>query len=425
MKMDFQLATALAVVTMAISACGSPKTAQSTFSKADSDSCAANAIPQQFMVRYEDGSLAVIHAESEKAFIDGYLTENLQRIRYAEPDYRVHAAMLADSPPPATATADNWGVIKVAADQMWKQNFTGSGVIVAVVDTGMDITHPQLAPQVAYNPGEQGTDSQGRNKSSNGVDDDGNGFVDDVGGWNFVANKPLTGDNAYHGTHVSGIIGAYHSDTTAAGGTHVEGMAPGVKLLPLAFLSSDGSGSMSDGVRAIEYAAKRGAKVINASWGGAMCSKSLRDAISSLNDQGIIFVAAAGNDSVDVDLSPEYPAALNLASQFTVGATGDHDYMADYSNYGNPAVHIFAPGSDIVSTIPGGTMGALSGTSMATPFVTGAVALLLSAQPTATVAQIRAALYNTAVQRNDYINVSHGRLNLATTLSELRHQMGQ
>jgi subtilisin family serine protease len=177
---------------------------------------------------------------------------------------------------------------------------------------------------------------------------------------------------------------------------------------------------MLNGVYAIQYAVKRGAKVINASWGGAGCSRSLKETIAGLQAQGVIFVSAAGNDSSNIDRTPMYPASLDYAAQIVVGATGDHDHMAEYSNYGAQHVHIFAPGSEIVSTYPGGGLASLSGTSMATPFVSGAIALLLSAQPTADVVKIRQALYASAIKRGEYINASQGRMDLTQALNFLR-----
>jgi subtilisin family serine protease len=327
--------------------------------------------------------------------------------------------------PSSTTYADNWGQQDVGASAAWQAGDYGAGVIVAVVDTGVDIYHDQLKKQIAVNSGETGVDANGNSKADNGIDDDGDGYIDNAFGYDFTVNAALTGDNSYHGTHVDGVIAAEHTDTVAAGSTHVEGLAPKAKILPLAFLDSSGSGIMSDGVRAIEYAVAQGAKVINASWGGPTCSRSLRDTITGLSARNVIFVAAAGNSGSNIDRYPEYPASLNLAAQLTVGATGDHGNMANYSNYGAAAVHLFAPGSSIISTLPGNVMGSLSGTSMATPFVSGAVALLLSAVPDSTPAQVRAALYNSATKRSDYLNSSKGRLNLASAISELHRITGR
>ena len=429
MKMDFLAHAGACVAAFTLIGCGQSQSLSDGL-VADSDACSGQAIPNQFIVKHFDGSIEVIHAASEEAFVTGYLHDHAGQFQYAERDHKVYAAagtrrQAKDVSPtqPTVTSADNWGPIKVDVGTLWSQNIRGSGVIVAVVDSGMDILHPQLQNQVYINPGESGTDAQGHPKQSNGIDDDANGYIDDYVGYDFYGNKPLAGDYEVHGTHVSGIIGAYHTDTTPAAQSYVEGMAPGVKLMPLAFLGSDGSGAMSDAVRAIQYAVAGGAKVINASWGGTQCSQSLKDEISALAGKGVIFVAAAGNDSEDVDTNLEYPASLNAASQFTVGSSGSFDFMSEFSNYGATTVHIFAPGENITSTIPGG-MGVLSGTSMATPFVTGAIALLLSAEPSATPAQIRSALYGSALHNTQYVNASQGRLDLVQALTLLKAAIG-
>lgn len=414
-------------ITLTLTACGEPKESVSGFQKAISDTCASAAKPQQFIVKNRDGSVEVVHAESQEAFISGYMKKNAGRIQFAEHDYAVQipkevkAAAAGSSP----VTADNWGVARIGADKLWANNIFGSQVVVAVIDSGVDISHPKLQPQIYYNAGEFGPDGIGGRKENNGIDDDGNGYVDDYSGWNFTVDQPLVGDNQYHGTHVAGIIAAYHTDQVAQSAPYVQGVAPQAKILPLAFLDSQGSGIMSDAVRAIRYAVARGAKVINASWGGSVCSFALREEIAALAEKNIAFVAAAGNDSSNIDYYPEYPASLNLPAQITVGATGEFDYMAQYSNYGSRSVHIFAPGSNIISTLPRNSIGLLSGTSMATPFVVGAMALLWSAAPTATVDQIRHALYNSAVHYSDYKNVSQGRMDLTQGLSELQKLMAQ
>jgi subtilisin family serine protease len=185
---------------------------------------------------------------------------------------------------------------------------------------------------------------------------------------------------------------------------------------------------MSDAVRALGYAVKRGARVVNASWGGQQCSRSLRESIRTLEGQNVFFVTAAGNaiyrkPANNIELVPEYPASLNLFSMLTVGAVDLAGTTAEFSNFGPTAVHLFAPGENITSTLPGNQMGPLNGTSMATPFVAGAVALLLSAEPAATVPQVRQALYSSASTRADYVNASKGRLNLRGTLGILRQLM--
>jgi len=420
--MKYPVAT-MAAAALFLSACAQEKTSSSVMEQT-SEECASDAIADRYMVQHLDGRREIVEAPSEKEMRDGYVTRHLASIAYVEHDFRVRA----DVRPLASDTvtgADNWGTVRINADQLWRAEVKGEDVTVAVVDTGMDLHHPQLANRAWVNPGEQGTDANGLNKASNGVDDDKDGFVDNAVGWDFVKGQPLKGDNQYHGSHVSGIIAAEHQDNVAGAGDHVEGVAPKAKIMPLAFLDAQGGGSMSDGVTAIKYAVDHGARVINASWGGALCSRSLKDVLATLEAKNVAFVGAAGNDGVNVDKQREYPAALNFAAQITVGATGEFDYKADFSNFGVKAVHLYAPGSNIVSTVPGGKMAALSGTSMATPFVTGAVALLVGAEPEATVALVRQALYASAVHRSDYLNASQGRMNLASALAELRRLLGK
>ena len=424
MKMDFRCHTVfLSIAVLTLSACGKQKTSLSTFEK-PSEECVADIVPKQFIMRYTDGSIKVVRAESTDQFLKDHVEHELSRVAYSEHDYFVHASPQIKQQTTVTS-ADNWAAMRIGADALWSSAVRGQGIAVAVVDSGMDLAHSQLAGQVLVNVDESGVDSAGLDKATNGIDDDNNGFIDDYKGYDFVANAPLRGDYQLHGSHVSGIIAAAHSDNTAGPQAYVQGIAPQAKILPLAFLNQIGSGMMSDGVRAIHYAVSRGVRVINASWGGPVCSKSLRDTVAGLSAANVMFVSAAGNDANNIDRYKEYPASLDAPSQITVGATGDHDLLANFSNYGSKYVHIFAPGQFIISTIPGQAMKSLSGTSMAAPVVTGAIALLLSAEPSATVAQLRKALYNAAYKDSYFLNACHGRLDLRTALAELRTQMGK
>jgi subtilisin family serine protease len=422
MKMDFRAIMFIAAI-FALSACGQQRTASSTFEKT-SEECLGLAIPQSFVVKYFDGHTEVVSAESKDKFINGFLTKNLDKIEYAEHDFRAKiSASDVHAMDGISSWADNWGEANVSAGEIWQQNIRGEGVTVAIIDTGMDLSHPQLRNQIAVNTGETGLDSKGHDKATNGIDDDGNGYIDDAYGFDFVTNSGLTGDHQGHGTHIAGVIAGEHSDSQVKQAAYVQGLAPKAKLLPLAFLDEKGQGSMIDAVRAVTYAVSRGAKVINASWGGSGCSRSLKEEIASLSEQGVVFVTAAGNESSNIDRVMSYPASLALPAQITVGAIGDHNTMANYSNYGAGTVNIFAPGTAVVSTFPGGRLASMTGTSMATPFVAGAVALLLSAEPTAKVETIRQAIYNSAIKDQSYINSSRGRLNLTSSVTELRKLM--
>lgn len=384
--------------------------------------CGQAVVKNQYIVSWKNGAVTKEYGESDEAFVRDFVNVYKDQIHIAEPEMRVYipeSEMRAQSimQVQKITQADNWGQINANVDQAWKQGEYGQGVTVAVIDTGVDAAHPQLSSQMALNPGENGTDSQGHDKSKNAVDDDGNGYVDDYYGWNFVAgtNSPI--DDNGHGTHVSGIIAAQHSDTVAKATPYVQGLAPKAQILPLKFLDGDGSGNLSDAVSAINYAVSRGAQVMNASWGGTACSATLKAAIASLVDKNVLFVAASGNDGVDLGKEARYPASFSSLAQLTVGAIGSFGSMASYSNYGTQAVQLFAPGTLVISTFPGGSMAALSGTSMATPFVTGAAALFYGAHPGANLTQVRNAILGSVAKNPQYLNQTQGRLNLAAMLA--------
>lgn len=406
---------------LALTACSGKKTPETIYPKV-TEECTDQAISGRHLVRWASGHVTLLKAGSREEVLEQFVKPNLAQLDRVEPDFRIqlpHSQAAGDLPANQTSLANNWGAVRVNAGAAWLKGSKGGGITVAVVDSGMDTDHPQLTNQVAYNKGESGTDGQGRDKSTNGIDDDNNGLVDDYAGYDFTTNSSIMRDYFSHGTHVSGIIGAEHSDSTAGPSPHVQGIAPEVKILPLTFIDESGSGALYDAMLAIDYAANRGARVINASWGGGGCSTFLRDQITGLYGKNVIFVAAAGNDGLDIDLSPEYPAAFNLLAQLTVGAVGEFDTRAQFSNYGPEAVHLFAPGVEIISTLPRQRMGPMSGTSMAAPVVTGAVAALLSHRPQATVDEIRAAIYRSVHRDNSYRNASHGRLDLGAALSAL------
>ena len=282
-----------------------------------------------------------------------------------------------------------------------------SGVIVAVIDSGVEVTHPQLRNQIAINTAE----------IANGVDDDNNGYIDDIYGYDFAVHSADVGDTSGHGTHVAGIILAEHNVGPA------KGIAPEAKLLALDFMDGEG-GQVSDAIEAIHYAVARGAKVINASWGGGLCSESLRTTIAALRAKGVLFVAAAGNSGNDLDWVKEYPAAFASDAQITVGASTSLDARAEFSNYSWSLTNVFAPGSLIMSTYKGGATTTLSGTSMAAPFVSGSAAVLWGHRPSATLAQIREAIFASVdldpnEPRGSLPSTTGGRLNLRKAIEKI------
>ncbi|MBF0491677.1 MAG: S8 family serine peptidase [Deltaproteobacteria bacterium] len=280
-------------------------------------------------------------------------------------------------------------------DEVW-DNFTdASSTIVAVIDTGIDYTHPDLAANMWVNPGEI---------PGNGIDDDGNGYIDDVYGYDFANHDGDPMDDHFHGTHVAGTIGAVGNN-----GIGVSGVAWKAKLMALKFMDSSGSGSYSAAVEAIEYAIHNGAKVLNNSWGSTFNDPTLEAILNASNSAGVIFVAAAGNDGTDNDITPHYPSSYSAPNVISVASMNEQDQLSSFSNFGLVSVDIAAPGENILSTIPtwyypgSEDYGFLSGTSMATPHVSGAAALLWSAFPTKTYLQIIDLLYQGGTPKS-YLN---------------------
>lgn len=254
---------------------------------------------------------------------------------------------------------------------------TGEGVVVAVLDSGIDRTHPLLRERLWRNAGE----------ASDGRDSDGNGFVDDLHGWDFVRSSPdldRTRPGDYHGTHVAGIIaGAAHAPTGFSG------VAPGARIMPLTVIDDHGSGWATDVIAALRYATDNGADVINLSFGGTERSTALSTALAEAR---VPVVVAAGNTGRTHEVRPVYPAAETLANTISVAAIDHRGQLAPFSATSRRTVHLAAPGVEVVSTLPNAMLGALSGTSMAAPYVAGVVALALEARPGATTEELLAAV---------------------------------
>ena len=302
----------------------------------------------------------------------------------------------------------------VRAPAAWNTATGSRSVVVAVIDSGIDLTHPDLAANVWTNPGEI---------ASNGVDDDHNGFVDDVHGWNFIDNNADVTDGFGHGTHVAGIIGAVGNN-----GVGVAGIAWQVSLMVLRVQNNLGAGSTSAVIGALNYATMmrrdHGINVVvtNNSWesyGGL--SALMQEAIRAQGDAGITFVAAAGNHATDNDVIPRYPSTYDLPNVISVAALDPYGNLAGMSDYGVRTVDLAAPGTLIQSTWLHGSYGMLSGTSMAAPQVSGAVALLASAQPGIGVARVRAAILGTTAPVPSLAGrtATGGRLDIAAALASL------
>lgn len=296
--------------------------------------------------------------------------------------------------------------IDVGAKKAWAMTTGNKHTVIAVIDTGIDFSHPDLVKNAWVNTRE-------RNGVA-GVDDDGNGFVDDIHGWDFVTNSGIMIDPFEHGTHCAGTI-------AADGNNHigVVGVAWRASLMSVRFLNDGGSGTLVDAVRAIDYSVMMKAKISSNSWGGSQNSEILRQAIERARDAGQLFVAAAGNAARNNDLRPYYPAGFQLDNIISVAAVNNRGDLASFSNWGAKSVHVAAPGVNILSTTPGGKYTFYSGTSMATPHVTGVASLLWAKYPSLSYKKIKKRLIKSSRPVNSLIGKvrSNGIVNAYYALS--------
>lgn len=288
------------------------------------------------------------------------------------------------------AVKQAWGLKKSDAARAWSVSKGNRKVIVAVIDTGIDEAHEDLKNNIWNNPGETGLDAKGRDKASNGVDDDDNGFIDDVHGWNFVSNNNSLIDNHGHGTHIAGIIGAEADNKKG-----IIGISPEVSLMILKYYDPNvnGTDNLKNTIRAMQYAVKMGAHIINYSGGGTEFSHEEQDAVLMAEKKGILFVAAAGNEKSNSDQFHYYPADYKLKNIISVTAIDPTTEVLPSSNYGVETVDIAAPGYNILSSLPKNSYGLMTGTSQATAFVTGAAVLIIAHKD----------LYNQAEEVKKYI----------------------
>ncbi len=283
--------------------------------------------------------------------------------------------------------------------EAWARS-TGAGVTVAVVDSGVQLDHPDLAGQVAANPGETGA-----GRETNAVDDDGNGLVDDWRGWDFVQADNNPADVQGHGTHVAGTVAAVNGNWQG-----ISGAAPDARVLSLRTLDDNGSGYMSDTAEAFDLAGDMGVRVVNASLGGAGTSPAITQAVNA--HPNTLYVVAAGNDTLDLESGTDYfPCEAPAANVLCVGATDNRDAIAGFSNYGTTAVDVFAPGVNVLSTYKNSGYAYMGGTSMASPHVAAAAALLVADDPTLTAAQVKSALMGTVDAAAGLPSVAGGRVN--------------
>ena len=376
--------------------------------------------------RYEhilSGRLALIKLKGEKgkdlASQALRALQNHPLIEYAEYNYLQYIDLTPNDP----QFNELWGLhntgqtegafdADIDAPEAWDISSGSSEVIVGVIDTGIDYNHEDLAANIWINPGET---------PGNGLDDDDNEFIDDIHGINSITSTGDPMDDHYHGTHCSGTIGAVGSNNIG-----VVGVNWTVKFIGMKFLNSSGSGWTDDAIECVNYAVglkNRGVniRVLSNSWGGGGYSQALEGAISDANDVGILFVASAGNSNSDNDTSPHYPSSYEVDNVLAVASTDHNDNLSSFSCYGYDSVDLGAPGSSILSTYPGNSYSTLSGTSMATPHVSGAAALLLSVNDLLTVQELKDYLmyYGDPIDDLSGKCVSGNRLNAYNSLDQV------
>lgn len=335
------------------------------------------------------------------------------QVALAEKDCLVFPTLVPDD----TSFRNLWGLhntgqaggvadADIDAPEAWAVTTGSREVLVGVIDTGIDRTHPDLAANIWANPGEI---------EGNGIDDDGNGFLDDVHGWDFFAGDRDPTDEDDHGTHCAGTIGAVGNNRAG-----VAGVCWQVSLVGIRFIGPSG-GATSDAIECVRYATSLGVDLTSNSWGGAGESHLLREAIEDAGNEEILFVAAAGNDGTDNDVFPHYPASYGSENIISVASSTSGDDRSSFSNYGQVSVDLAAPGSVIFSTVPGPSYASLSGTSMAAPHVAGAVALVKSIAPQMEALPLKQAVLETVDRLPSFTtNTSAGgRLNVARLMEHV------
>lgn len=338
-------------------------------------------------------------------------------VLYVQPDYIVQSMGLPNDP--SFTNGSQWDLrntgqnggrsgADINAAGAWNITTGNKSVTVAVIDSGIDYNHPDLASNIWTNPGEVPGD---------GRDNDGNGFIDDVHGFNFITNTGDVMDDFFHGTHVAGTIGAVGNNSRG-----ISGVAWNVNLMALKFLDSNGSGTTSNAIRALNYAVQMGADISNNSWNGGAYDQTFYEAIQNAGSRGHLFVASAGNFGMNTDGNPSYPASYDLDNIISVAATDRYDQIGSFSDYGSYSVDLAAPGVDILSTTPNNTYSTYWGTSQAAPHVAGAAALLWASDPSLSVSEVKQRILG----GTDYIGnigsnasrptVTNGRLDVANSL---------
>ncbi len=352
----------------------------------------ANSLNAQIKNEFPSLNLISIKQLNELKSTDSIYQSGL--VEYVEPNYVYRMNKL----PNDTSFKSLWGLKNTAqkdsagakgvvgfdinAEKAWDITTGSKNLIVAVIDTGIDYEHPDLKANIWTNMKEL--------NGKKGVDDDGNGVIDDIHGYNAITEDGNALDDQGHGSHCAGTIGGAGNNALGVAGVNWN-----TSLMAVKFLGADGSGSTETAIKAIQYATKMGAKVMSNSWGGGGFSQALLDAISESNKAGALFVAAAGNSASNNDKLENYPSNYDLPNILAVSAIDNRGKLANFSSYGLKKVHIGAPGVNILSTT-GGAYDSFSGTSMATPHVAGVAALVWGNDPKLTALELKARLIATA-----------------------------
>lgn len=382
----------------------------------------------QFKRFIPNSSLAVIKLNSTSQIKNSALIQKLiqtEEVLIAEPNYIYTIKNI----PNDTYFEKLWGMVNtgkngvnnggvagidIGAEKAWNIQIGNPNLVVGIIDTGINYNHIDLNENIWKNESEL--------TGQKGIDDDANGYVDDIYGYDFINKDSDPIDDNGHGTHCAGIIGAKGNNAIG-----ITGVAWQVKLMALKFVSSSGQGTLDAAIEALRYATLMGAKVVNNSWGNGIYSKILEETIQEANENGVVFIAAAGNSYSNNDEKPIYPANYNLPNVIAVGAIDNSGFPATFSNYGQKSVHLMAPGVEIYSTYPRGDGSAsgynfMSGTSMAAPHVSGIVALLLSNEPSLTPQEVRDRLINTSqpLRSLRYTSISKGYVSAFNALTNLQ-----
>lgn len=361
----------------------------------------------------EDGEL--LHLRLPEGTTTAQALENLQddpRVVYAAPNHIIEREEALDGKSSVPNDFDSrlWGMRQIQAPQAWAQHHgTRNGPIVAVLDTGVDEQHPDLAANLWTNL---------REIPGNGIDDDGNGYVDDVHGIQPKLKNGDIRDGHRHGTHTAGTIGAVGNNSQGVVGVNWE-----AQIMPIKIFDDKGQADAASIAAGLEYAARNGATITSNSWGGNVHNPVIEEAFARCP---ALHICASGNSTTNTDLKPHYPSTFDLPNLISVAATGKNDALGYFSNYGLNSVDLAAPGVDIYSTVPGGGYEFLSGTSMAAPMVSGAAALIASAYLQATPEEIKKRLLysNDPIPELQGLVSTGGRLNLFRALEDDRQAPG-